>query len=225
LRDSVAGGFDLGVAPWQKSIDLPAHFDAIKKGSTPFLQEALCLIGKGHIARFKQASFWKDWSKKLGSTGIDLTDIPDARRHLLRQALDAAETSGILHPTVYMAAGFDGSGDMKMIYIGKTVNHTRRTTEHYHRVLSSTPAEKEESILYAFAKACNAFIVLPAVAVHGDEFKSSQVTAEDLLCLLFGRCQLFKTVLVERAKAGLVDLGADVQDGYSTLWYSADKQE
>lgn len=217
LRDSVAGGIDLGVAHWQKSIDLPTHFDTIKKGSTPFLQEALRLIDAGNMTRFKQATFRQKWAKNMGCQGVDLTDIPDARRQLLAQALKAAETSGILHPTVYMATGFDTNGDMKTIYIGKTVNHTCRSTEHHSRVLGSTPAEKEESMLYAFAKACSFFIVLPAVEFLDDEFKPSQATAEGLLCLLFGRCQLFKTVLHDRAKAGLVDLGADVQGGYSTL--------
>lgn len=95
---------------------------------------------------------------------------------------------------VHVAGGFDANGAIQLIYVGKTANPARRTADHYAKTLDGNVAGQETTLLNATAKACSSFFILPAVGFTGDNWLQAQATAEGLLCLLFGSCQLYKAV-------------------------------
>jgi hypothetical protein len=222
-KSALAGDVDLLLHHWQ--LDSACKFDnrleAIDNGITPFFRQVLDLFNGGDTARFKQARFWKEWTTRTGWRGIDLSNKVQAMRDHLDVAIKATELDAFASATVYVAGGFDANGTMRLIYVGRTANHPQRTESHYSRTLDSMPAERETTLLYAKAKACDTFFILPAVTFTGEDWLQPQATAEGLLCLLFGSCQLFNTVFAARAKAGPVDLGKEVEGGNSTLCYEA----
>lgn len=129
---------------------------------------------------------------------------------------------------IYLAVGFEAVERMSLLqymYLGRTNSHARRLFDHYGRVIDSTPAAQEPSMLYHLAKDCASFDILPAVQLERNGWLSVQALEEGILCLLFGTCQLFSNVLTARAEAGLLQIGNEVRGGNSNLAFDGPSKD